>query len=203
MYSNFKRKDSTSDDNALTWQNFHDMISKIKTLTKTQLSKVAASINMTDYDFDSFWDDYRRMRDVRYPNPTYIAMYTARHEHGFTDYVLKSLFNDGLVRRTSETPYKYALEDLLLMKKVRSKLAKMEKVELTKEEVVQGNKKYLVLDFYKKDRSLDKYRAEVMTMIHQELYGDIYHFIPKDLPPEEQKKYLQKLIENIDKKDIQ
>ena len=175
------------------------MITSIKRLTFKQLADLAHNISMREYNFDSFWEDFRQMRDNRYKTPKFVSGYEARKSYGFTDYVLNSLIKDELIRTNGETPPKYALEDLLLMQKIRDQLAKLESVEMTKETLIQGKNKYLVMDLFKRGKSLDKYQAEAMTIMHQDFYGDIYHFVPKDLPVEEKKKYFEKLITELDK----
>lgn len=174
------------------------MLQKLKSLSFKQVKILSKIIDMREYNFDSFWEDVIKARDIRYPKPKFITGYEARKQHGFTDYVVRSLVRDGLVRTDGQETPKYALEDLLLMKKVRDNWAKVEEAEIVKETVIQGNKKYLVMDLYKKNKSLNKHQTEIITMIHQDFYDDIYHFVPKNLPKEEKKKYLENLINELD-----
>jgi len=166
------------------------MFKKLKNLTDKQIKILSKIIDMREYNFDTFWEDVINVRNAKYPNPKFITGYEARKHYGFTDHVVRNLVRDGLIRTDVQGPIKYALEDLLLMKKVRDNWAKVEQAEIVKETVIQGKKKYLIMDIFRRDNSLDKYQYEIMTMLLTDLFGETYHLIPKNLTLDEKKQLL-------------
>jgi hypothetical protein len=174
------------------------MLKILKKFSKNKhFTTIAKLIDMKEYNLDTFWNDYISMLHAKYPNPTYISGYKARYDHGFTIPVVQSLIKDGLLRSKVEGKIvTFALEDILQMKKIRGYLQKAENAELIKEHLVLGKKKFLVFDFYKKDRSIDKYRSELMAIMLEDFYGEIYDFIPKNLSDEDK----IELIKNKEKK---
>jgi len=125
LTTNLQRlKTFSKKENALTVKNLYAMMEKVKKLNRKNLKLLAKELKMKDYNVDSFWNDFTRMKDEKYPNPTYITQYKARYDHGFTDYVLKTLQKDNLVRTDNGNPPKFALEDLFLLKKIRQSVNK-------------------------------------------------------------------------------
>jgi hypothetical protein len=182
----------------LTNQINANMLKTIKKYIKNRqddrfYSKLAKRLNMRDYNISNFWEDVANMRDMRYPNPTFVSVYRARKDYGFTSESLVSLCRDNLIRSNNQIPPKYALEDIILMFKVRDSIKETESVDLYKEGIVQGKKKYLIQDIYQKGMSLEKHKLKILQNLHDSLFGDVYHYIPKDISLEEQIERLKDL----------
>lgn len=142
------------------------------------------SIDLNNFTLEDFWGQVIQFKNQKYPDPTWITLYQARKELGFTDRVIKRLHSEGFIRSNNETPPMYAKEDILEMGKIRSILAEFEKNEIVKNQVVKnqvvmGKKKYLVIDNYDHKNSAEKYKAGLVLDIFKSYFGDQYDLVPK------------------------
>jgi hypothetical protein len=157
--------------------------------------KISAALGMTT--FDNFWDDYIKMKDERFPTPSFITVYKARFEHGFTQQVLQSLAQDGLMRTNGSKPPLYALEDIELMKKIRNIVGEFRDENILQRVQTKKGPKYSI-DIAKKGMSADKYNGEILKKLTASILGDMYTIIPKNLSLEQQIDLLKQQF--VDKK---
>ncbi len=157
----------------------------VNALNNNLKSKLLTMIEYQEVSPENLWEDLVRMKNKRYPNPTYVSAYRARHDFGLTDKVLAGLVSENMIRTDGNNPPKYALEDMQVAVKLRHHVADLETADIVGEHVVKGNKKYLVMDLTKWNKTVDKYRSEILDRMHKDLFGEVYDFIPKDLTLEE------------------
>jgi hypothetical protein len=166
-------------------------ISKIEKAIKLKYNSEIFQKYMTDkvknkdLTLTEFWKDILTYRDIKYPNPTWVTQYYARKNLSINDNTIKRLRETAkegklLLRSKKEgDKYEYALEDLEMFTSFAHVIQDLEEKEVFKKTVIDGQSRYIMLDFFQKGKSIEEHRLETIKALMDSVIGDVYKIVKK------------------------